>query len=190
MTVKYADQPDIAMGNFQIQIAERDGQQFVVIKGQRPTDKPGEQAVAIPLNLLPELKRAFAEIEGNVEEPSPAEETTIRFAHVSEEEFARILDFYHIRWEYEPRTFAIEWDEAGRTVSSFTPDFYLPDHDLYIELTTLKQSLVTKKNRKVRRLRELYPEINIKLLYSSDFSKLIKKFAASRYRGQEDSDTE
>lgn len=190
MTVKYADQPDIAMGNFQIQIAERDGQQFVVIKEQRPTDKPGEQAVAIPLNLLPELKRAFAEIEGNVEEPSIAEETTIRFAHVSEEEFARILDFYHIRWEYEPMTFAIEWDEAGLAVSSFTPDFYLPDHDLYIELTTLKQSLVTKKNRKVRRLRELYPEINIKLLYSSDFSKLIKKFAASRYRSQEDSDTE
>lgn len=189
MTVKHADQqPDIAMGNFQIQIAERDGQQFVVIKEHHPTDEPGEQAVAIPLTLLPELKRAFAEIEGNVEEPPPAEETTIRFAHASEEEFARILDFYHIRWKYEPRTFPIEWDEAGKAVSSFTPDFYLPDHDLYIELTTLKQSLVTKKNRKVRRLRELYPEINIKLLYSSDFSKLIKKFAASRYRGQGDSD--
>ncbi len=192
MTVKYAEHPDIAMGNFHIQIAERDGQQFVVIKEQHPTDEPGEQAVAIPLKLLPELKRAFAEIEESIEEsPAPeAAEKEIRFAHASEEEFARILDFYHIRWEYEPRTFVIEWDEEGRAVSSFTPDFYLPDHDLYIELTTLKQSLVTKKNRKVRRLRELYPDTNIKLLYASDFSKLIKKFAASKFRGQKDSDAE
>ncbi|MEW6213152.1 MAG: hypothetical protein AB1631_32945 [Acidobacteriota bacterium] len=181
MSVKHADQPDIEMGNFHIQIAERDGHQYVVISEQHPTDKPGEQAVAIPLTLLPEIKRAFAEIEETVEE-LPTEETSVRFAHASEEEFARILDFYHIRWEYEPRTFAIEWDEAGNAVSSFAPDFYLPDHDLYIELTTLKQSLVTKKNRKVRRLRELYPDINIKLLYASDFSKLIKKFAASKYR--------
>jgi hypothetical protein len=187
MSVKYAEHPDIAMGNFHIQIAERDGQQFVVIKEQRPTDEPGEQAVAIPLTLLPELKRAFSEIEETVEELPVGEHARqeTRFAHASEEEFARILDFYHIRWEYEPRTFAIEWDEAGKAVSSFTPDFYLPDHDLYIELTTLKQSLVTKKNRKVRRLRELYPEIRIKLLYSSDFSKLIKKFAASKFRGEE-----
>ena len=73
----------------------------------------------------------------------------------------------------------IEWDKDGNVVSSFTPDFYLPDHDIYIELTTLKQPLVTKKNRKIRLLRELYPEIKIKVLYASDYRKLIEKFAAS-----------
>jgi hypoxanthine phosphoribosyltransferase len=98
------------------------------------------------------------------------------FAHPSEAEFARILDFYMVPWQYEPRSFALRSDETGRVVERFAPDFYLPDWDLYIELTTLRQSLVTKKNRKLRRLRELYPEINIKLLYRRDFHNLMRKF--------------
>jgi len=99
-----------------------------------------------------------------------------RFAHPSERECARILDFYQIRWEYEPRTFPIEWDGKGNVVSSFTPDFYLPDLDLYIELTTMSQKLVTKKNRKVRRLKELYPDVNIKIFYQKDFRRLLQRF--------------
>ncbi len=98
------------------------------------------------------------------------------FAHSSEEEFANILNFYHIKWEYEPKTFSLKWDEAGNVVESFTPDFYLPDLDLYIELTTMKQSLVTKKNRKVKLLRKLYPELNIKLFYGRDYKQLLKKY--------------
>ncbi len=70
---------------------------------------------------------------------------------------AKLLKFYHIRWEYEPKTFPITWDESGNVVESFTPDFYLPDLNLYIELTTMKQGLVTKKNKKVKLLRTLYP---------------------------------
>lgn len=100
----------------------------------------------------------------------------IKFAHHSEREFAKILDFYRIKWQYEPRTFPLEWDEEGRPTESFTPDFYLPELDLYIELTTLRQSLVTKKNRKVRQLKELYPGINIKLLYQRDFRSLMAKY--------------
>jgi hypoxanthine phosphoribosyltransferase len=102
--------------------------------------------------------------------------TQTEFAHPSEAEFASVLDFYQIPWQYEPRTFPLRYDESGRAVESFTPDFYLPEADLYIELTTLRQSLVTKKNRKLRRLRELYPEINIKLLYRRDFLSLARKF--------------
>src|SRR5450830_1337032 len=94
------------------------------------------------------------------------------FAHASERVAAQILDFYRIRWEYEPTTFPIEWDRAGNTIASFAPDFYLPEFDLYIELTTMSQKLVTKKNRKVRRLRELYPDINIKIFYQKDFRAL------------------
>ena len=78
------------------------------------------------------------------------------FAHQAEADFAELLNFYRIPWLYEPTSFAIEWDGDAVT-EMFTPDFYLPDQDLYIELTTMKQSLVTKKNRKVRLLRELYP---------------------------------
>jgi len=87
----------------------------------------------------------------------------IKFAHESEKEFARILDFYRIRWEYEPKTFPLEWDQEGNVTVSFTPDFYLTDYGLFIELTTMNQKLVTKKNRKIKKLRELYPDINIKL---------------------------
>ena len=79
------------------------------------------------------------------------------FAHASEAELARILDFYEVSWEYEPHTFPILFDGEGAVLESFSPDFYLPDLDLYIELTTLKQRLVRKKNRKLRRLRELDP---------------------------------
>jgi hypothetical protein len=99
-----------------------------------------------------------------------------KFAHASEREFARILDFYQIDWQYEPRTFALEWDANGVATVSFAPDFYLPEMDLFIELTTLRQKLVTKKNRKLRRLRELYPDINIKLFYNRDFKSLMSKY--------------
>jgi hypothetical protein len=98
------------------------------------------------------------------------------FAHASEAELARILDFYDVRWEYEPDTFPIGWSLDGEVVESFSPDFYLPDLELYVELTTLKQSLVRKKNRKLRRLRELYPDVRIKLFYARDFRMLLLKF--------------
>lgn len=98
------------------------------------------------------------------------------FAHASEAEFARILDFYGVRWEYEPDTFPIGWNLDGDVVESFSPDFHLPELDLYVELTTLKQSLVRKKNRKLRRLRELYPDVRIKLFYARDFRMLLLRF--------------
>ncbi len=101
-----------------------------------------------------------------------------QFAHPSELVFARLLDFYGIRWQYEPRTFPLKYDEKGTITEAFSPDFYLPDSDLYVELTTMKQSLVTKKNRKVKRLRELYPEITIRLLYQKDFEDLIFKYTS------------
>jgi len=97
----------------------------------------------------------------------------VNFAHESEREFAKILDFYDINWAYEPKTFPVEWDREGNPKISFTPDFFLPDYDLFIELTTLNQKLVTKKNRKLKRIKELYPELNIKLFYKKDFQSLL-----------------
>jgi hypothetical protein len=102
--------------------------------------------------------------------------TDVRFAHASEAELARILDYYQVRWQYEPRTFPILWNLDGAVVESFAPDFYLPELDLYIELTTLKQSLVRRKNRKLRRLRQLYPDIRVKLFYGKDFNALMLKY--------------
>ena len=99
-----------------------------------------------------------------------------RYVNSAESEFACFLDFYNIPFEYEPRTFTLKADPAGKIIEAFTPDFYLPDQDLYIELTTMKQSLVTRKNRKVRELRRLYPEINIRIFYQRDFYNLLAKF--------------
>ena len=98
------------------------------------------------------------------------------FAHASEAEMSRILDFYGVQWRYEPTTFPILWNLEGDVVESFSPDFYLPEFDLYLEMTTLKQSLVRKKNRKLRRLRELYPDIRIKLFYARDFRAMMLKY--------------
>jgi len=106
--------------------------------------------------------------------PLPHEQ--VRFAHNSERQFARLLDFYGIEWQYEPRTFTLERDKVGNPVQAFTPDFYLPAYDLYIEITTLNQKLVTKKNRKARRLQELYPEVKIRVFYQRDYLSLLMKY--------------
>ncbi len=99
-----------------------------------------------------------------------------RFANRTELECAKILDYYGIRWDYEPRTFVLDTDDEGRIVSAFTPDFYLPEQDLFIEVTVMKQSLVTRKNRKLREIRRLYPDINVKLFYRRDIERLAQRY--------------
>lgn len=98
------------------------------------------------------------------------------FGHPSEEVFANLLDFYRIAWDYEPRSFPLQWDKDGKVSEAFTPDFYLPEFDLYVELTTMKQSNVTKKNRKIRLLRAIYPHVNIQVFYQKDVQDLVMKY--------------
>lgn len=109
-----------------------------------------------------------------------AEGRTTLFAHDSERQFADLLDFYGVRWEYEPVEFVLDWHLDGTPRSAFRPDFFLPDHGCFIELTTLNQKLVTKKNAKVRRLRELYPTVDVKLLYQRDYLALLAKHGLPR----------
>jgi hypothetical protein len=133
----------------------------------------GSTAVApeLPSELILELPVPEADpFEDLPPRPHPS------FAHASEGEMARILDFYRIAWEYEPHTFPILWNLDGVVVESFSPDFWLPELDLYLEMTTLRQRLVRKKNRKLRRIQELYPDIRIKLFYARDFRALMLKF--------------
>ena len=99
-----------------------------------------------------------------------------RFANPAELEYAKILDWYGVPWLYEPTTFVLERDAEGRVTEAFTPDFYLPEQDLYLEVTVMKQSLVTRKNRKLRKLRQLYPEVKIKLFYERDFQRLSRHY--------------
>ena len=126
---------------------------------------------------LPSPRKRRAEAAAELAAPESAEALSASgpFAHPAEEEFSHLLNFYGVKWLYEPRSFPLRW-EGNRTVEMFTPDFYLPEEDLFVELTTLKQSLVTEKNRKLRHLRELYPDINIKLLYRRDIHRLLAKY--------------
>ena len=103
-----------------------------------------------------------------------------RFQNDAELEYAKVLDWHGIPWQYEPTTFVLARDEEGRVTEAFTPDFYLPDQDLYLEVTVMKQSLVTRKNRKLRKLRQLYPEIRIKLFYERDFMRLAARFGLQK----------
>ena len=98
------------------------------------------------------------------------------FQNEAELECAKILDYYNVPWAYEPRTFVLEEDGDGRVLEAFTPDFYLPEQDLYLEVTVMKQSLVTRKNRKLRKLRERYPGIRIKLFYKRDIERLAERY--------------
>lgn len=171
-------------------IREQESRPFIVLQVCRPTADghvtPADNSIWIPVPLLPELKRLVQCLEESLIEQGLSDEfETLKqlhaergpvFAHPSEAELARILDFYKIRWQYEPKTFPIQWDAQGRVLESFTPDFYLPDQDLYIELTTRKQSLVTKKNRKIRLLKQRYPGVNIKIFYGKDFQQLLQKY--------------
>ena len=98
------------------------------------------------------------------------------FAHNSERQLAKLLDFYGVEWQYEPRTFVLEEDDEGNPKLAFTPDFYLPAYDLFYEITTLNQKLVTKKNGKIRRLKELHPDVRVKILYQRDYAALLSKY--------------
>lgn len=117
-------------------------------------------------------------LESKQSTPSTSDKSTDspKFVHPIEETFARILDYYGIRWEYEPRTFTLESNPDGKVLEAFTPDFYLPDQDIYIELTTMRPALITVKNRKMRRMAELYPEVNIKLFKRRELRNLMVKF--------------
>ena len=160
-------------------------------KGGDTEDAVVESKTSIPAALLPEMKRAINEVERILSDRGELDDydnglayqrsRSSVFANESEQEFARILDFYKIRWDYEPTTFPIAWDEEGYVRESFTPDFFLPDYGVFIELTTMKQSLVTKKNRKVRLFEQHYPDIPIKLFYGKDYKALLAKFGIPAY---------
>lgn len=107
--------------------------------------------------------------------PSASPAATVRFAHPSERLFAVLLDISGIRWEYEPVQFALRWADDGTPTAGFRPDFWLPDHGCFVELTTADQRLVTRKNAKVRRMRELYPEVDVVVVYQRDFLALLAR---------------
>ncbi len=140
-----------------------------------------EEAVLAILSVIEEREAGALDARESqtdaivTESPADAE-----LKNQAEVEFAKLLDMYHIEWKYEPKTFPIEWDAEGNVTSAFSPDFYLTNFDTYIELTTMNQKYVTHKNRKVKKLKKLYPNVNIKIVYKKDFHSLVERFNLSR----------
>ena len=110
----------------------------------------------------------------------------MNFAHYSEKIFSEHLDLFNIQWIYEPISFPLKWG-SGAIKMMFTPDFYLPELDVYVEITTMNQNLITKKQKKLKLAKKLYPKCNFKLINESQFynflsnndEALIKKTIAS-----------
>jgi hypoxanthine phosphoribosyltransferase len=107
--------------------------------------------------------------------PSGRDTSAVTFAHPSERLFASLLDLYRVTWQYEPFEFPLAWDEFGTPTKAFRPDFYLPEHSMLVELTVADQRLVTRKNAKVRRMRELYPELHVAIVYQRDLTTLLER---------------
>ena len=142
------------------------------------TRRSASSTTADTKQVAPEAKARPAITKARARIPvtgAPTEEVPAPFAHNAEYELARILDFYGIDWQYEPRSFPLRW-ERGHVTEAFTPDFYLPDLNLYVELTTLKSSLTAEKNRKMRLLKEIYPEVNVIMLKKRDYLRLLAKY--------------
>ena len=160
-----------------LRVYSRTRREFTAAEGQFLITVANVAAIVLETGRFEEAERQPPEAKDQPSfPPTPltSQLTPATFAHPSEEEFARLLDFYQIEWIYEPRSFALQWE--GKASEMFTPDFYLPALDLYVEMTTLKPGLTRGKNRKVRRLRELYPEANIKLLARRDYDRLLAKY--------------
>lgn len=136
------------------------------------------------VQLLFGLFKARTNTPVSIPDTHKAMPVTKAFVHPAEEEFAKILDMYNLEWEYEPKTFPTEWDAEGNIIKAITPDFYLPRFNTYIEITTMDQKYVAEKKRKVRRLKELYPEININIVFKRDFHSLLKRFGFQKGAGK------
>ena len=123
-----------------------------------------------PVGILTALKSDAPDFQAYRGREAP------QFANEAELECAKLLDYYRVPWLYEPHTFVLEEDGDGRVLEAFSPDFYLPEQNLYLEITVMKQSLVTRKNRKLRKLRERYPDVNVKLFYKRDIERLGQRY--------------
>jgi cytidylate kinase len=143
-----------------------------------------EESLSVLMTLVDLKKENPRALDDNQQPKSTTNEVENNsqrsFGHESEKEFAKILDMHHIKWEYEPSEFPLEWDPEGKVIMAFRPDFYLTEHDTYVELTTMKRKYTTEKNKKVRLLQELYPHIKIKIVYKKDFEQLAEKFELDR----------
>ena len=84
-----------------------------------------------------------------------------------EANIARLFNYLGIRWQHQPKIFNL-------VSQNYTPDFYLPDDDIYIEV---KNFLWKYSKIRDRKFRKLYPDIKLTLLLKKDYLELEKKYS-------------
>jgi len=92
---------------------------------------------------------------------------TIYFYSRWEANIARLFNYSGIKWTYQQKTF-----DLGS--QNYTPDFYLPDGDIYIEV---KNFLWRYSKTRDRKFRKIYPGIKLTLLLKKDYLELEKKYS-------------
>ncbi len=166
----------VGRGSDREDLTSDNGDRFLMLRRPEPAPVRGPAAGVPDFGGAGLLERLAASGPPRRASEGPLPSDEVRFQHLSERCFARLLDFYGVVWQYEPREFPVGWDAKGRPRTWFRPDFYLPAFDLYIEITTSQQRLVTKKNRKLRLLREHHPHVRCKLFYQRDYLALVRKY--------------
>ncbi len=84
-----------------------------------------------------------------------------------EANYARLLNFQGMRWVHQPQTFRLK-------KQNYTPDFYLPEQDKFIEI---KNFLSDYSKNRDEEFRKLYPNLRLDLILKKDYLKLQEKFA-------------
>lgn len=84
-----------------------------------------------------------------------------------EANFARILNLLKIKWVFQPESFDLKFQK-------YTPDFYLPEYDLYVEIKNFLSNYSAKRDKAFRKL---YPDKNLSLILRPEYTKLQSGFA-------------
>jgi hypothetical protein len=84
---------------------------------------------------------------------------------------ARILKHFSIEYSFEQKSFLLNKPEGGQT--RYTPDFYLPQYDTYIEV---KGRWYSDGKSKFQLCKEQYPNIKIKLVDGKKYKRLEKRY--------------
>lgn len=92
---------------------------------------------------------------------------TIYFYSRWEANIARLFNYSDIKWKHQPKIFDLK-------TQTYTPDFYLPEYDMYIEV---KNFLWKYSEIRDRKFRKLYPDINLILLLKKNYLELEKEYS-------------
>ena len=99
----------------------------------------------------------------------------IYFRSSWEANIARYYNFIGVKWEFEPKTFIFK--DVTRGSVSYTPDFYLPDQDKWIEV---KGWMDGKSKTKLKRFEKQYPEEykKLQLITEKEYKEIKRKVSS------------